>query len=297
MLSGKFAFRLNLKDQNLYKKYYWKKVIGLIIPMLVYMAIKNWHVMAYNKHLAVTPLFYLRHFVVALFNGFYYMEYWFLYLLIALLVAVPFTAHMIQNLKLQDKKAFLMVGLFFATISTFLPHLLNVDFAIKYEFIGYTLFFYLGSFVEEFFVFKKSRIKLYLCGLFSLTINLIFVNFGINHGYNSTSPFYVIFTIAMFIGLRQLAQNFEAKYSSKIIDSLISLLGKHSLGVYMIHMIFVYLINDLNFLSHNIFGWLGSSLMVLIISVFVCFVLDNTIIKLLQRLCTKIFNLEKTFID
>ena len=36
MLSGKFAFRLNLEDKSLYKKYYWKKIIGLIIPMLVY---------------------------------------------------------------------------------------------------------------------------------------------------------------------------------------------------------------------------------------------------------------------
>ena len=42
MLSGKFALKLNLEDKHLYKKYYWKKVIGLIIPLLVYMAIKNW---------------------------------------------------------------------------------------------------------------------------------------------------------------------------------------------------------------------------------------------------------------
>lgn len=294
MLSGKFALKLNLEDKHLYKKYYWKKVIGLIIPMLVYMAIKNWHIMVYHKHLTVTPGFYVHHFLLSLFNGFSYMEYWFLFVLIALLASTPFTARMIQNFKRRDQIAFTIVGLIFGAITTFLPHLLDVEFAIKYEFIGYALFFYIGFFIEDFFKEKSACKKLYLIGLLSLIINCILTHFNIRNGYKNTSPFYFTFTVATFIALRNFAQYLMTKHASPLLDRLTIFLGQHSLGVYMIHMMFLFTFNDLNLLPRNLFGWLLSTLIILVISVIASFILDRTIIKLLQKLCIKIFRLEKT---
>jgi acyltransferase 3 len=298
LLAGKFAFRLNLEDKTLYKKYYWKKAIGLIVPMLVYMAIKNWHVMTYNKQLVVTPIFYVKHFIVSLFNGFYFMEYWFLYVLIALLIAVPFTAKMIQNFNTRDKKAFLIVSLVLATLTTFPPHLnliSGAEFAIKYHFIGYALFFYAGYFIEDFFKSKKSRTLLYFAGAISFIISVFLVLSGINNGYKSTSPFYFFFTIATFISLRSLGKKLLQSKSKNLLEPIISFLGKHSLGVYMIHMMFLFTLNDLKILPLNILGWFLSSFIILIVSVVACFILDNTIIKLLQKLFIKIFHLEKYF--
>ncbi len=287
MLAGKFAFKLNLEDKSLYKKFYWKKVLGLIIPMLVYMAIKNWHVMAYNQHLAVTPMSYIRHFGIALVNGFSYMEYWFLYVLIALFIAVPFTARMMQNMKLRDKKAFLIVSTIVATLSVAIPSVLKVDFAVDYYFLGYTLFFYIGYIAEDIFEKETAKKKLYVAGLLCFIATLVMVGLERKSGYKSYSPLYLYFTTAIFIGLHELGKKLPEKS-----EKFILFVGKHSLGVYMIHMIFLYTINDLNFFPENALGYILSTLSVIIISVIASAIIDNTIVKLLQKATVKIFKLE-----
>ncbi len=287
MLSGKFAFKLNLEDKSLYKKYYWKKVIGLIVPMLVYMAIKNWHVMVYNQHLTVTPLSYIKHFGIALVNGFSYMEYWFLYTLIALLVAVPFTARMMQNLRAEDKKAFLAVSTILATLSMIIPSFLNVKFAIDYYFIGNIFFFFAGYIVEDIFSTKTAKRNLYITGFLSLVMTLLMVKLGLTNGYKSYSPFYMYFTLAMFTVIHELGKKIPAKF-----EKLVLLLGKHSLGVYMIHMIVLYAVNDAKIFPGNIIGFLASTILIIAISTIISIVLDNTIIKWLQKLTIKIFKLE-----
>ena len=292
LLSGKFAFKLNLEDKSLYKKFYWKKFIGLIVPMLVFMLIKEAHVIIYNKGLELHPRFFAHQFLLALFNGFNYMEYWFLYVLIANLLAVPFTARMIQNFKDRDKKAFLIVGLILGTITTFLPHILGVNFEIGYYFIGYTLLFYSGYFIEDLFKTKKSKKKLCLVGLASLIVTLILVQLKITNGYKSTSPFYFFYSVALFVGVRELSKKF-LETPHKVFEKIILFLGKHSLAVYMLHMIVLYFINDLITFPKNLFGLVLSSILVLAASLLISWILDITIIKWVQKIFIRIFKLEK----
>lgn len=295
MLSGRFAFKLNLEDKSLYKKFYFKKIVGLIIPMVIYMLIKNWHVMVYNQHLSVSFTSYFKHLGVAMINGFSYMEYWFLYILIALFIAVPFTARMMQNLTRRDKKAFIIVALIFTTLSTFIPEIFHVEFAVKYYFIGYVLFFFVGAFIEEFFTRKSARIKLYLLGILSFVMTCVLCLNGIKNGYKSFSPLYFIYTTAMFIGLHELGRKITTwggSSENSITNKIIATLGKHSLGVYMFHMIVLYFINDLNFLPSGIFEFFAAGIIVCIISSIVCLILDETIIKWCQKIFIKIFCLK-----
>ena len=287
MLSGKFALKLNLEDKSLYKKYYWKKVIGLIIPMLVFMAIKNWHVMAYNQHLAVTPISYLRHFGIALVNGFNYMEYWFLYTLIALLIAVPFTARMMQNLKPKDKKAFFVVSFVMSTLSVVIPTVLKVDFAVNYYFIGHTLFFFLGYIIEDIFEKDSAKKKLLIAGLLSFIATIMMVKIGKTSGYKSFSPFYILFTSMMFIWIHELGKKLPEKLEKPIL-----FMGKHSLSVYMLHMMFLYAIRDLKIFPINPFGYIGCTIAGIIVSLIAGWIIDSIIVKLLQKLTIKIFRLE-----
>ena len=286
LLAGRFAFKVNLEDKTKNKQFYWKKIIGLIIPILVYMAIKNYHVMAYNKQLEVHPKFYLTHLGIAIVNGFNYMEYWFLYTLIPLLIAVPFTARMIQGMKEKDKKAFFIVGIFFSTLTTFIP-LLGVNFAIQYIFIGHILLFHLGYFIEDLFKTKTAKRKLYIAGLISFAINiaLILVAHYFN-GYKSTSPFYIIFGIAFFIFIRD-----KIKVPKKA-EKLVLFLGKHSLAVYMLHFMVLYTIHDITNFPQGIIGFVCVSALCLLASSIIGAILDSTIIKWLQTLTIKIFRLK-----
>lgn len=288
MLSGKFAFRMNLEDKSRYKKFYWKKVVGLIIPMLVYMAIKEFHVMAYNQHLAITPSSYLRHLGTSIINGYSYMEYWFLYILIALFVAVPFMSHMMQSFKKEDEKAFFIASLVMSTLSTIIPTLFNLNFAVEYYFIGYVFFFYLGFIAEDIFEKASAKKKLYIVGVLSFVATLLMIKAGKTFGYKDVSPFYLLFTLASFIGLHELGKKLPQKS-----EKFIAFLGKHSLGVYMIHMIFLYMINDFNFFSKNPLGYLLSTISIIVVSVVASLIIDSTIIKLLQKFTIKVLRLEK----
>ena len=287
LLAGRFAFKINTEDKSLYKKYYWKKVIGLIIPMFVYMAIKNWHVMAYNQHLDVNLFSYIRHFGVSLVNGFCYMEYWFLYILIACMIVVPFAARMLQNMKDRDKKAFLIVGLIMTTLTTYIP-LLKVDFAVEYYFVGHVLSFFLGFLIEDIFKEKKAKKLLFILGPIFFAINTAINVSGFHNGYKSTSPFYILTAISIFLFIKNYVK------VPKKLEKPILFLGKHSLGVYMTHFMVLYTINDLIKLPSGIIGFLVASLLVLIFSELISFVLDSTIIKWLQKLTIKLFRLEKT---
>ena len=293
LLSGRFAFKLNLEDKTLYKKYYWKKFIGLVVPMLIFMLIKEAHVIVYNKGLELHPKFYAHQFLLALFNGFNYMEYWFLYTLIANLLAVPFTARMVQSFKDKDKKAFIIVGLILGTITTFLPHILGVEFAVNYQFIGYTLIFYAGYFIEDLFKDKKGRTRLYIAGLISLVITMVLVHFNISNGYKSTSPFYFIYSIALFVGLHKMSRKFLDMKPRITLEKVISFMGEHSLSVYMIHMIVLYYVNDFLHLPLNIFGWTAGTIATLITSLLIAWVLDVTIVKWTQKLLIYVFKFKK----
>ena len=296
LLAGRFAFKMKLDDEKLYKKYYWKKAIGLIIPMLVYMAIKNWHVMVYHQHLDVTPISYVKHFGIALVNGFSYMEYWFLYTLIACLIAAPFLARMIQNMKKRDKKAFFVVGMIMTTLITFIP-LLGVEFRVRYFFVGHILLFCLGSMIEEIFESEKSRKILYIIGPVAELINALLITVlhypsGYKetsplYSYKETSPLYIIFAISLFLFIKNVI-----KIPAKS-EKLILFLGKHSLAVYMTHFMVIYTLRDLINLPHGVGSFMLASIIVLAVSELIGFVIDSTIIKWLQNLTIKIFKLEK----
>ena len=284
-LAGRFAFKLNLEDKTLYKKFYWKKMIGLIIPVLIYMAIKNWHVMWYHQGLAITPRSYLEHFGIALVNGFNFMEYWFLYVLIGCMIAVPFTARMVQNMKEKDKKAFLIVGLIMCALTCYIP-LFKVDFMVHYYFIGHVLSFYLGFMLEDIFADKKLKKLLYIAAPICFAINMAIIYAGFTNGYKETSPFYMIAAMGLFIFLR------EKLKAPKNLEKPILFLGKHSLGVYMLHMMVMYSIGEVIELPFGFIGFFIASILCLIGSVALAFIIDNTLIRWAQKLCIKIFKLE-----
>lgn len=296
LLSGKFAYKIDLEDKHLYKKYYLKKFVHLLIPIFVYMVIKNWHVMMYVKHIDITPLSFIRHLGISIVNGYSYMEYWFLYVLIGLLLAVPFTAHMIKNLKTKDKKAFIAVALIYTTFSMLVSQFAKVDFAVNYAFFSYPLYFFCGAFIEDLFEEKSARKKLYTAGIVGFIINAALILNGIKLGYKSFSPFYFVFAIAIFILLKNLGEKLFKK-PRPVFEKSTVFIAKHSLAVYMSHVMLMHIINDPGFLPNNILGYILSVVFGVIISVLFGFIIDETVVKILQlpfkKSIDKCYNEEK----
>lgn len=282
MLSGKFAFNIDYDDSNYLAKYYKKKFINLIIPIFVYMIIKEFHIMAYNLNKDITIYTYLRSLFVSLVNGFSYMEYWFIYILISNLLIAPFIGKFITRATKKEAMVFLIIPFIVNIISTFLGYF-KLEFKLSYAFAGYSLYFYIGYFIDKFSNTKKEKIAIYVLGMISFVITLILL--GSNKAINlwSYSPTFTCIAIMIYIFIRDFIKTNK-------IEKIILFIGKYSLSIYMLHMIFMFTFNDIipkEGINSFIYGFI-IILLTYVFSLISGVILENTIIKFLKNISTKI---------
>lgn len=282
MLSGKYAFNIDYNDKDYIEKYYKNKFINLIIPVLVYMAIKEFHVMGYNLHKEITTYSYIRALFVSIFNGYSYMEYWYLYILIANLLLAPFIGKWIIQANKKEATIFLSVIMVVNTISTCLGYI-DLSFAVKYALASYGIYFYGGYFLDKFYNSKKEKRIIYILGILSflITIILLINNKAINIW--NYSPTYTFISFMMFLFIKDYIKIKKA-------EKVILFMGKYSLTIYMLHMIFIYTFNDL--ISKVSISIIIRAIIVIILtyitSLISGIILENTIIKWLKNIGNKL---------
>lgn len=280
MLSGKFAFNIDFEDEKYLTKYYIKKFINLLIPVFVYMIIKEFHVMAYNLHKEISLYSYLRSLFVSIVNGFSYMEYWYIYVLVANILIVPFIGKFIKNATTKESIVFLLIPFVSNLISTFLAYF-KLEFKISYAFAGYSFYFYLGYFLDKFSSTKKQKTTIYIFGIISTIVTIILLKCKKAINIWGYSPTYTFIAVMIYIFIRDCVK-------INRFEKIVLFMGKYSLSVYMLHMIFIYTFNDI--ISKDGINVILYSLIIIFltyISSVVCgFVLENTIIKCLKKVTT-----------
>lgn len=287
MLSGKFAFNIDVEEENFYSKYYKNKFVKLIIPVIAYMLIKQAHLIVYNFNQELTLYAYCRKFVISLLNGFTYMEYWFLYVLIANMLIAPFIVRMLKNMQKKDFKVFFWLSVIMSCLTTYVQ-ILNIEFGLKYLFVGYTFYFYLGYFVDELFQSKKEKNMIYILGVISLIISFLQIYFNKIYSMTGTAPTFIFITLSVWMFIRD---KMYVKNENKYIKNLKLFITKHSLGIYMTHYMFLYLGMDIfyNIIENKILCFLIIVCFDLLLSLIFSFIMDNTIIRFIKYLVNKIF--------
>lgn len=251
MLSGKFAFNINTEEKNFYSKYYKNKFVKLIIPVIIYMMIKQIHLIVYNFHQELSLYTYCKKFLISILNGFTYMEYWFLYVLITNMLIAPFMVRMLKNMKKRDFKVFFWLSVIMSFFTTYVQ-ILNIQFGLKYFFVGYTFYFYLGYFVDELFENRKEKNMIYILGAISLIISFIQIYFNKIYSLVTTAPTFIFITLSVWLFIKD---KMYLKNENKKITNLKIFITKHSLGIYMTHYMFVYLGMDIfyNIIENKIY--------------------------------------------
>lgn len=283
MLSGKFAFNIDYEDKNYLLKYYKKKFLNLIIPILIYMIIKEFHVMAYNLNKEITIYTYFRSLFVSIVNGFSYMEYWFIYTLLSNILIAPFIGKFITKATKKEAAIFLAVPIIINIISTFLGYF-ELEFRLPYAFAGYSLFFYLGYFIDRFSSTKREKLFIYISGAISFAITLILLKYDKAVNIWNISPTFTMISIMIYIVIRDCVKLGK-------IENIILFMGKYSLAVYMLHMIFIYTFNDIipkEGINSFVYGFI-IIILSYVSSLISGFVLENTIIKWLKNFGNKVF--------
>lgn len=231
----------NINIKKIFNKYIKKILFILIFWLIIYSIINMWN----------NESFSLKNFFINLIYEHYHL--WYLYVLIGLYLITPILRTFITKENKKIIEYFLILWFIYNFIHylSLLPHMQLLSTLIsKFDFnfiLGYTGYFILGFYLNNFEIKKFFKYAIYLLGLLSaLCIFFTTKFFIINYpdlkqiSYDYLSIFVCIFSTSIFILIKQIFTNIKInqKYH-KILHTL----NIRTFGIYLIHPIFIILIN------------------------------------------------------
>ncbi|MBE6326995.1 MAG: acyltransferase [Bacteroidales bacterium] len=223
ILSGKFALNFD-ETKSSYRDYYFKKLVYLLLPMLLYMAIET---------LAYTIIDSTGNFAESLFHNvtsrFTHKHYWFLFTIMFDLMVAPVFAKAFRNMPDKIMLIFFALGIIHLTFFSFGP-LISGWFAYESPFSNFHFHFFLGGIIDRVINYfgKKRLIVIGLICFILLRVQVM--KLGYADFIYDFSPFYLFFVLATWIIFCEI-YNLIGQKSDKVI----LFLGKYSFPVYLIH--------------------------------------------------------------
>lgn len=283
MLSGKFALNFDYSEKNCYKKYYFGKFVKIIIPVLIYMALKQLYLMYFTFNVPITLKSFVKAYILSVTEGYIVTEYWFVYYLIANLLVAPFLARIFKNLNTKECYLFFAICLICNALSVY-PHLIGITFAVPFYLSGMNIYFFLGSYIDKITQTKKQKILFIILGIISYIVGFIQLQIGKAVNIFDAAPTAVFVVCLMYILLRD---HVKVNRGSKIIYFL----GKYSFSIYLIHVV---MMDFMTYIFPYKTSWpisiyvIIKVILILIGSLILAIVIDNTIIKIAKDLVIKL---------
>lgn len=278
MLSGRFT----LQNAEISSKYFEGKVQSILIPMAIYMALRTFYINMREPYQNGI----LSAFAQNLLGNLASTEYWFLYTLIGCLALAPVFALPLQIWKRKQHAYFILLFCLYGTV-TLLTQILKVPFGYKLIFFDWSFYFYLGYGIEKIIDDSKPVLWL-LTGACALVITTILVHFGVTQYVHDISPVFTCLTVSVYFLLEHFAEYVPVKFRG-----VISFLAQHSFGVYMCHMMVLEVVREHMQLSNgiaSIISHIQLTFITLMVSLFISVVLDKTIVSIMKKGLTKIFD-------
>lgn len=263
IISGKFA----LESRTEIRKFYCNKVYNLIMPMLLYMMLRQICIW-YNSGVEI---FVWKDFLCNVASGFAGTEYWFLYTLMGNLLLAPILRKSFVEANKNELWCFLCMGIVFTGLMTYLPYF-GINFAWSFPLGGWTFYFYLGFCIERVIDSKIKENVLIVLGIICFIMSLIQKKYGYVNYIHDLAPTYIIFTCAIFVSLKRI---YYLISKNNVICELIVFCGKHSFSIYMIHITVLSWVMTLMPFKRNYVVYLfGVTFLVAAISLFVGSICD-----------------------
>lgn len=235
-----------IKISKIFKKYIKRVMIMLVIWSAFY---------AILDRVLLTPDISTKYFIMSFINGHYHL--WYLYMLIGLYLATP----IIKLITKPENKKIIEYFLIIWFISECclnmiikLPIFSNLDiiyanFHIDF-FLGFVGYYILGYYLSKYDIKKHTRYILYVLGILSV----IFIILGTRYlkitdyklptvFYNALSAPVCLNSMAVFCMVKQI---FSKKRFAEKTQVIINKWTKLSLGVYLIHPMYIVIMSKLN---------------------------------------------------
>lgn len=285
MLSGKFALNFNYEEKGCYKKYYLSKFIKIIIPVLVYMAIKELYLMHFTFGQEITIKSFIKAYTLSVIEGYVVTEYWFIYYLIANLLVAPFIARIFRKMTDGEFTLFLGICLLCNALSVYTQWTGHI-FAVPFYLSGMNIYFFLGYFIDRISSTEKQKKFFIGLGIVSYILTFISLQNGMTINIFDVAPTMTFVVTMIYILIRD-------GIKVKKLEKAILVLGKYSFSIYLLHVIMMdfmtWIFPYKEGMAISIYVII-KVIMILISSLLTAIILDNTIIKLLKDVVIKIDN-------
>ncbi len=276
MISG--VFMLSGETDLDLKKLYSKKILRLAKLFLVYSTMY-----AIVTNIILSDTFDLFSFVKQIVLGRYHL--WYIYAIIGLYMITPLIKAITKSNNLT--KYFIVLAFIFEILvgtmsSVFKAINFDMIFAKSYLFFvkGFTVYYVLGYLVYHNPIHKKNRI--YIVGIIAAIGTVAGTKLYSVYSMGNSDIFYSFLSINVFFQSLAIFVFFKETVSritfSPLCNKAIRVLSKYSLGVYLIHDLFLilfsqYNINSLSF--HPLFSIPVLSAVIFVLSYISTFILSN----------------------
>lgn len=242
MLSG--AFLINEKNTDIKKSLkktsylYLQVILWTIIYQLIFKFIQHQNINIVNI-------------IIKSFTSSQVGHLWFMYPLMGLYILLPFISRIYIKLTENEKKYLIVILCIIPTVISTLNIKYNDLFTIPFFSVGFPE---IGLFILGKYLFEKKELKnkkAMILSLFIIIIGFYLIklvsNFYItNQGISYSKPYFdynklpnLLMIIGIFIAMMNL-ENACIKIPN-ILKKVIEYIGSNTLGIYFIHMIYIYL--------------------------------------------------------
>lgn len=279
MISG--ACFLNKKTQGNVKKIYSKNILKLLIVFIF------WSIV-YALFSLYTGRITKGQVIDSIITGHFHL--WYLPTIIGIYIISPLIYRFVKNASVNIYKYFIVLLLcasFLKTISylEFLPFYNHINLLLRNLPIdiifGYYSYFILGYILYNYNILEKYSKTIYILGIISIILCFVGTYFlSLYSGYNNPNLMreFSIFTLFESIGVFLFFKN-KVTISDCAIGKKITNVANCTLGTYVIHLLVMYMLFDLNIINIRSFN---TFLSVPVISV-ITFILSLTLVYVVKK--------------
>lgn len=209
---------------------------------------------------------------------------WFMFLIAFLYIILPIFRKLLYEWKFE--KVFLPIALVLGfVIPEFMIPIVDGKIVLllkaMQKVLGWTGYFYLGYFLVKVDIKKNCRMLLYVLGVGGLISSYyVFKMYTLEKGcavndiYDNISITVLIESVAVFVWIK----NIKWKFSDKGLN-LIAKISQYTFGVYLVHMLILYGVDEMLKFSQGL-----QSLIILSVVVFIVFIVSMGISYVLNRI-------------
>ena len=269
MISGMvFLSKKELSYKDLFKKYLLKIILIILVIGSIMIFLEEFSI---NKSISIDLV---KKVFLRLVTGDIWAHMWYLYLVLALYLITPICILITNNIKEKDFKIFLLILFLVSIIVPSLNKIFEIKLAFNYLNLSSYLFYYFyGYYLSNYNISKSYKIINYILSLLAIiyTVYLAITVNNIDSAYTYTSLVPVILSSSIVL----VCKNRNIKH-----DKLINLIAINSLGIYIIHQLFINIIYKVIkfdiIVNYPYIGLIMYSLVILILSLLTTYLLRKS---------------------